>query len=342
MLNFYRQQVQRLIGDPKQERFNLFDLDVYINLARQQVAAEGECIRFLTPISSGVSAVVPADQILIDNVTGKPITDIYGDPIIATQSVVGSGYTDFPSALFTLPDLPGRRPTVETVLTNQQVTGYTVIDPGEGYMFPPQITIEQLSFGASGSGAQGRAILEYTSQVVENQEKINFIDIPIQTLLPGAAAILSVRSIAVIWSNVRYVGNYLSFSKFQALVRSYTNGNFLYTPFWWSQFGQGAAGSVYMYPNPDQTYPVELDCLCLPLDLATDTDIELIPAPWTAAVPFYAAFLAMMSMADPAVLNLAATYYNERTGGLYSNMMRRARAYSMPSKVSSWYGRSLN
>jgi hypothetical protein len=53
MLNQYQQLTQLLLKDPKQERFNLADLATYINIARNQVSGEGECIRVLANISTG-------------------------------------------------------------------------------------------------------------------------------------------------------------------------------------------------------------------------------------------------------------------------------------------------
>jgi hypothetical protein len=145
----------------------------------------------------------------------------------------------------------------------------------------------------------------------------------------------------VIWQNIRYVANYLSFSQFQAMVRSYTNPNFLYTPFWWTQYGQGTNGTFYIYPIPDQEYPIELDTLLLPAPLVDDSSVELIPKPWDAAIPFYAAYLALLSTNEPQRVALAFKYFNDVNGGLFNFYMRRARAFSAPFKVSSWYGRKL-
>jgi hypothetical protein len=150
-----------------------------------------------------------------------------------------------------------------------------------------------------------------------------------------------VLSIAVIWQNIRYTGNRMSFSQYQSLVRSYTLGNFLYTPFFFSQYGQGVNGSFYIQPVPDQAYPAEFDCLLIPADLVDDTSVELIPYPWTDAVPFYASWLALLANGDPARSTLADRYFNPGNGGIYMQMMRRARAFSQPSLVSSFYGRKL-
>jgi hypothetical protein len=62
----------------------------------------------------------------------------------------------------------------------------------------------------------------------------------------------------------------------------------------WAQFGQGAAGSIYINV-PDASYTLNLDCVCLPNDLAQDQDTDVIPYPWTEAVPFYACHYALLS-----------------------------------------------
>jgi len=306
----YRQQVSRLIGDVKNETFNPFDLDIYINLARSQVAAEGQCVRRLLPISNGIAAV--------------------------TAVTVGINYTN---AIVSVgpPDLPGTQAVVTANIVGNAISSYNVVTAGSGYMFPPHITVS-----GNGTGATASSTLLYTSRALLEQEIYPFSAVPITALFAGVSRILAVLSVAIIWQNIRYVGNRLSFSKYQALVRSYTAGNFLYTPFWFSQYGQGDDGSFYIYPLPDQTYPMEWDCLCLPLDLVPDGSVsEVVPYPWTDAVPFYAAWLALLASGDPVRMNFADKYFRENGGGLYSIMMRRARAYAQPQIVSSWYGRML-
>ena len=53
-----------------------------------------------------------------------------------------------------------------------------------------------------------------------------------------------------------------------------------------------------MYPIPSQNYSFQCDCFCLPIDLATDTDVEALPQPWQDTVPYYAAYLAKLEMQD--------------------------------------------
>ena len=67
------------------------------------------------------------------------------------------------------------------------------------------------------------------------------------------------------------------------------------TPRRYSQFGQGVSGSFYIDPVPDQPYTLSMDCACYPISLVDDTTAEALPFPWTDCVPYYAAYLALMS-----------------------------------------------
>lgn len=66
-------------------------------------------------------------------------------------------------------------------------------------------------------------------------------------------------------------------------------------PVTWSQYGQGETGSLYLHPVPDDAYTLNLDCVCVPVDLVTDSTAEAIPFPWTDCVPYFAAYMAFMS-----------------------------------------------
>lgn len=72
----------------------------------------------------------------------------------------------------------------------------------------------------------------------------------------------------------------------------------------WSQYGQGASsqnigasatGSFYVDPLPDGAYTLTCDCVCFPIPLVDDTTAEVIPYLFTDAVPYFAAYLALMS-----------------------------------------------
>ena len=78
----------------------------------------------------------------------------------------------------------------------------------------------------------------------------------------------------------------------------------------WSVFSQGSAGqgaetgigagsmisgSFYLDPPPDLVYTLLIDTACYPIPLAADTDVEAIPYLFSDAVPYFAAYLALLS-----------------------------------------------
>jgi hypothetical protein len=103
----------------------------------------------------------------------------------------------------------------------------------------------------------------------------------------------------------------------------------------WTQFGQGAAaqvspkpvggGSLYISPLPDQEYTIPVDAVCYPIPLVDDTTPEAIPYLWTDAVPYFAAYLALMSSQTSARIEQAKTMF-----GLYAEFVSRARRASTP------------
>ena len=303
ILSDYTQQLSRLIGDPKLERYNVYDLKYYINLARAQIAAEGQGIRVLPPSASGVVELTPL-------ATGEGY-----DPTSTTVVVSG-------------PDQPwGRQVTALPVVVAGSITNYTIVDPGDGYTVPPNVTV----YGA-GSGAAAVGVLQPINATVHNRQEYKFSDVPVWNH-PGVKSIVAVRNITVIWTNFRYPTFSVSFSRFQARYNPYTRGTFLYAPIIRTQFGQGESGSIWFSPVPDQVYAMEWDCVGIPLDLEDDTTYEALPYPWTDAVPFYASWLALQEGADERSERIAQARFNN-----FRMMMRRARAFSQPSMMTNPYG----
>ena len=66
-------------------------------------------------------------------------------------------------------------------------------------------------------------------------------------------------------------------------------------PYEYSQYKQGEAGTLYFAPVPDQPYVANVDAVCVPSPLVDDTTVEVIPGPFSDAVPYYAAYLAFLS-----------------------------------------------
>ena len=110
-------------------------------------------------------------------------------------------------------------------------------------------------------------------------------------------------------------------------------------PMSWAQYGQGssgqgtgsgASGSFYLDPLPDTVYALTCDCVCYPTTLVDDTTIEAIPYLWTDAVPFFAAWYALLSSQTNARQADA-----ERMFKSYQTFLDRARKFSNPS-VERW------
>ena len=109
----------------------------------------------------------------------------------------------------------------------------------------------------------------------------------------------------------------------------------------WSQYGQGSAGqgsitgegvgtmssgSFYIDPPPDLPYALNCDCVCYPAALTVDNDPEALPYLFTDAVPFFAAYYALLSAQTNARAADAERYY-----GHYQTFVERARRAANPS-----------
>jgi hypothetical protein len=115
-------------------------------------------------------------------------------------------------------------------------------------------------------------------------------------------------------------------------------------PLTWAQYGQGSAagatgsgasGSFYIDPPPDQVYTLNCDCVCFPIALINDSTVEAIPYLWTDAVPFFAAYYALLSAQTNARMADA-----ERMFGYYTTFVQRARQFANPSVLRGQYEQS--
>lgn len=110
-------------------------------------------------------------------------------------------------------------------------------------------------------------------------------------------------------------------------------------PTTWSQYGQGGgapsggsfqSGSFFLDPIPDVIYTLYCDCVCYPITLVDDDTREAIPFIFTDAVPFFAAWYALLSNQTQARRADAEAYY-----GYYQEFLKRARTIANPS-VLAW------
>lgn len=94
-------------------------------------------------------------------------------------------------------------------------------------------------------------------------------------------------------------------------------------PTQWSQLGEGAGASAYLYPTPNLGYSFFVDGVFQPINLVDDTTVEAIPYPFQDAVPFYAAYYAMMTSQRTQDAQVMFDRYKE--------YVRRGRQISTPT-----------
>lgn len=313
-LTAYLTAVQNLLGTGGAGNlYNTGTLTTYINTARNQIAAEGECVRAIPPISG-------------------PITTI-------TVTSGGSGYGNV-TAVIVAPDsppgfgaFPGGQQASATIVTGAAgtITAVNLLSTGGGY-FAPTTTLSQAATGG-GTGAVITTIVSGICQTTVNREVYPYSQFNpmVATSGSGINSIFRINSISMIWGSLRWTLAHVSFGKYQALVRNYTA--YQDVPGVFANFAQGDSGSVYVYPVPNSSYQMEWDAICFPNALATDTDVEAIPKLWQDAVPFLAAYYAF-NQAQRA--SDADRMYKE-----YERWMHRARQLSTPRSVNNWYGRAI-
>jgi hypothetical protein len=301
-LNKYIAQIQRFCRDQKQQYLDLGNLTDYVNQARREIAMRAQCIRVLPPISGAITAW--------------------------TVTNGGHGYSATPVLTISPPDFPGggtilplgKQATAVPTVLGGVITSIANTYGGSGY-FNPQMIITD----TTGVGATAVPTLSPMNLLFGGQEQYLFSDINL-AVFPGIKEIYNVHSVSIIYANYRYSLPCYAFSVYQAMVRQFPF-QYEYVPTFFSQFGQGAAGSLFFYPLPSQTYQMEWDCRCLPLDLIDDQSLEIVPDPWTDAVPYFAAKLAFEELQN---LN-AAKYYE-------AQFAQRCLGYSQYARV----GRAIN
>lgn len=305
-LNQYMQDTQRLLRDTKQKNVNPDDLRVYINRARREIAMRSQAIRLLTPISGSVVSCTVTDG--------------------------GSGYSASPTVTISAPDFPngtsnnpnGLQATATATVQAGVITGIDISEAGSGY-FQPTVTITD----TTGSGATATVAVSPINILNQGQEQYKVSDINLDAF-PGVESIYFVRGISIIYNNYRYSLPCYPFTIYQAYVRQYPR-QYQYVPTFCSQFGQGVDASFFFYPLPSQHYQVEFDCQCLPSDLVNDQSYEALPAPWTDAVMYFAAHIAML---ETQQWNAAKGYLE-----LYEKFAQRYSDYARAGRVINPYGR---
>lgn len=97
----------------------------------------------------------------------------------------------------------------------------------------------------------------------------------------------------------------------------------------WAQLGQGQNGTLFFDPLPDDTYVCPVDVECAPVPLMDDTTFEAIPPLWQDAVPFYAAWYALLQDQKPQEAEMMIKRFTE--------LMVRARGAATPDVLPDIY-----
>jgi hypothetical protein len=145
--------------------------------------------------------------------------------------------------------------------------------------------------------------------------------------LTGVQGVLNVRAVWIFQgSGSTYINpdSFESFSLYNLNNLDPTPG----LPTVWAQYGQGALGSIVFDPVPSTAWQVQLDCVVYPIPLVDDTTVEIIPYLWTDAVPYFAAYLALLS-AQTGIRTQEADAMFKR----YQEFVARARRAATPAAV---------
>ena len=105
----------------------------------------------------------------------------------------------------------------------------------------------------------------------------------------------------------------------------------------WSQYGQGVNGTIYLSPVPDINYTLSMDCICYPIPLVDDSTVEAIPYFWTDAVPYFGAYLALLSAQTGG-----REAYADRMFERYTEFVNRARRFATPNLLPGIYPQTPN
>lgn len=149
---------------------------------------------------------------------------------------------------------------------------------------------------------------------VERYPFQGFFNPVLQRTYAGCDSVLDVIGCSVNWGGaVRPTLAWMPWDDLQAYARAYATLVTSY-PYYWSVYNDGALGEVWMFPAPSTTGDIELDVVCIPTDLNTDSDYDAVPRDFRNAIKFGAVSLAYMSTYRYANAQLMENMFAERLG----------------------------
>lgn len=130
---------------------------------------------------------------------------------------------------------------------------------------------------------------------VERYPYQGFFNPVLQQTHAGCDTVIDSVAISVSWGGVNRPSlDWFPWDDFQANCRAYSVLNQAY-PSVWTVYNDGPFGEIWVFPIPTQAGDIELDAICLPKPLYTDSDFDAIPPGYDEAIKFSAAKLAFLS-----------------------------------------------
>ncbi len=298
-LTAYLAAVNRLLQNPVPANplYSTADLTAYINTARSQLAGDAQCVR-----ASSFAALTAAQQLY-------PFSMFTTFPRIGVASgTIFFSANPSPAATITLNGI------VWTFVASGAVGNQTNIGGTTAF------TIQQLVFDLTASvnasltvarydisGGPSTATLIITYKTAGTAGNAYTLAASVATPsngtltggavnLAGVQGVLTIRQLAVNTSGSIYKPlTSRPWPWFQRYNISNSATPATGTPTTWSQQSLGTLGTFGVSPIPTTSPTVQADCVCLPIPLVDDNTPECIPAPFTDAISYYAAYLAYLS-----------------------------------------------
>lgn len=214
---------------------------------------------------------------------GECVRFVYGlDGILFTGSFIGTNVITSvsPAAAAVLDNLTG---WVVSML-NATTPGTTVVSYTG--------TTMTLNLGIAINGTF-TFLVSPPNATVLNQERYNS---PTSICLTnGVKDAIGIRGVSINYGSYganQYTLRFRDWTTFQAYWRTYNNlsGN----PTDWTRY-ENVKNTIYLRPIPSAVYPMQWDCTCSVVNLTDDTTPEAIPYSYTDSIPYFAAYLALMS-----------------------------------------------
>lgn len=208
------------------------------------------------------------------------------------------------------------------MLTSYQASTLALLQaPSSQTPLVPTATLTLYINTARGQVAgQGKCVRQYASlDLAEGTRSYPFSDIVF-----SAVGIAGANDVRMIWYEVASGQKIISNQPFEWFAQYRLNNPvpFEGPPTEWAQLGQGQFGMLFFDPLPDFAYVCPLDVECAPTPLVDDSSPEAIPPLWQDAVPFYAAWLALMQLQRQADADMMMKRFED--------LMNRARQAATP------------